>query len=103
MYSPAGLSSKRALTESYADLAKKEVSNKSESVTNLYENENILPIDWSLKTRLRFLSKMPFSCYSGIKSQQESEAILNFSKFNSFFKHLEATKDVKFFKNFFFL
>lgn len=62
--------------------------------TYLFEHTDLLPTDWSLKTRLRFLSTVPFSCYSGIKSQHESEAILNYSKFNMFYKNLEACKFV---------
>lgn len=53
-----------------------------------FENESLLPIDWTLKTRLRFLSSKTFSCNMAIKSQHESEAILNYSKFNTFYPNL---------------
>ncbi len=97
LYSPAGLSLKKTFTETYSDSAKKDSSIKEEEQTsqpNLYEHNTLLPIDWSLKTRLRFLSTLPFSCNNAIKSQQESEAILNFSKFNSFYENLSATTQV---------
>ncbi len=62
--------------------------------TYLFESENLLPIDWSLKTRVRFLSTKQFSCYSGIRSQHESEALLNYSKYNGFYASLEENKYV---------
>ena len=58
-------------------------------ITFNFENENLLPIDWTLKTRLRFLSSRTFSCNMAIKSQHESEAILNYSKFTTFYSNLE--------------
>jgi hypothetical protein len=61
---------------------------KEPEASDLFSHATLIPIDWSLKTRMRFLSKTPFACYSGIKSQQESEAVLNFAKFNSFYKNL---------------
>ena len=97
LYSPAGLTLKKTFTETYSDSVKKDSSSKDEEQTpkaNLYEHSTLLPIDWSLKTRLRFLSIHPFSCNNGIKSQQESEAILNFSKFNKFYENLNTTNQV---------
>ncbi|CAF1073552.1 unnamed protein product [Brachionus calyciflorus] len=58
-------------------------------ITYQFENENLIPIDWTLKTRLRFLSSKTFSCNMAIKSQHESEALLNFSKFTTFYSNLE--------------
>jgi hypothetical protein len=88
---------KKTFTETYSDSVKKDTNSKDEEQTskaNLYEHITLLPIDWSLKTRLRFLSIHPFSCNNGIKSQQESEAILNFSKFNKFYENLNAANQV---------
>lgn len=62
LYSPAGLSLKKTFTDTYSDSAKKDSSSKEEDQTpqpNLYEHSTLLPIDWSLKTRLRFLSTLP--------------------------------------------
>ncbi len=67
---------------------KKEVVEEPK-VIYLFEDKKLIPIDWSLKVRLRFLSTRPFTCYSGIKSNHESEAILNYSKFNGFYDVLE--------------
>lgn len=62
-----------------------------------FENENLLPIDWSLKTRLRFISTKTFSCNNGIKSSHESEAMSNYSKFTSFYNSIEFSKNVFYF------
>jgi hypothetical protein len=62
-----------------------------------FENEKLLPIDWSLKTRLRFVSTKPFTCYNGIKSQHESEALINYSKFNCFYQNLNEHHYVRFY------
>lgn len=71
------------------DSSKSEASEAAKKqVSYQFESENLMPIDWSLKTRLRFLSTRPFTCYNGIKSQHESEAILNYSKFNLFYENL---------------
>lgn len=62
-----------------------------------FEDQKNLPLDWSLKTRVRFMSKRPFSCYNAIKSQHESDAILNYSKFNLFYHNLAKHKLVSLF------
>lgn len=59
-----------------------------------YEHENLVPVDWSLKTRCRFLSTKPFSCNTGIKSSHESEAMTNYASFRFFYTHLESSKFV---------
>lgn len=69
--------------------------NKEKSEVFTFEHENLLPVDWSLKTRMRFLSKKPFSCNSGVKSQHESEAISNYSVFKSFYSNLDKSKFVR--------
>lgn len=54
-----------------------------------FEHESFLPFDMSLKTRCRFLSKQPFLCSSAIKSHHESESLLNYAKFTSFYDRLD--------------
>jgi hypothetical protein len=68
-----------------------ESSSKSKEppkITYQFEHESFVPIDWSLKTKLRIISTKEFSCCNNVKSQHESEAILNFSKFNGFYDSL---------------
>lgn len=65
-----------------------------EAETFNYEHEDLVPVDWSLKTRCRFLSTKPFSCNAGIKSSHESEAMTNYASFGSFYAHLESSKCV---------
>ena len=60
----------------------------------LFDYTDLIPIDWSLKTRLRFCSKSQFKCCSNLKSIHESQAILNFSKLNEFYSTLEDCKNV---------
>ena len=66
------------------------VKAKEEAEVFAFEHETLVPIDWSLKTRLRFLSTKPFSCNSGVKSQHESEAISNYAYFKSFYSNLNS-------------
>lgn len=54
----------------------------------VFESDKI-PIDWSLKTRLRFTSYEKFACCNNIKSIHESQAVSNFAKFNEFYYNLE--------------
>ena len=67
---------------------------EEETKTYNFVDTQLLPIDWSLKTRLRFISSKTFSCNNGIKSSHESEGISNYSKFTSFFQSIEASKYV---------
>ena len=60
----------------------------------LFENENLIPIDWSLKIRARYSSTEKFTCYSGIRSQHETEALLNYSRFDMFYNNLNNSKNV---------
>jgi hypothetical protein len=62
----------------------------------LFES-NLIPIDWSLKTRLRFCSRAQFKCCTNLKSIHESQAIFNFSKLNEFYDNLEKSQIVSFF------
>jgi hypothetical protein len=62
--------------------------------TALFENIDLIPIDWSLKTRLRFCSKSQFKCCNNLKSIHESQAILNFPKLNEFYNNLEDCQNV---------
>ena len=62
----------------------------------LFENANLIPIDWSLKTRLRFSSKRQFKCCNNLKSIHESQAILNFSQLNEFYSSLDDSKNVRY-------
>ena len=68
-----------------------------ETETFNYEHGDLVPVDWSLKTRCRFLSMKPFSCNAGIKSSHESEAISNYAYFKSFYANLENSQLVSFF------
>jgi hypothetical protein len=70
--------------------------NEEESKTYDFVDKQMLPIDWSLKTRLRFISSKTFSCNNGIKSSHESEGISNYSKFTSFYQSIEVSNYVKF-------
>lgn len=63
-----------------------------EAETFSYEHDELVPVDWSLKTRCRFLSTKPFSCNTGIKSSHESEAMTNYANFRSFYTNLESCK-----------
>lgn len=81
----------------YTDNDPVKVKPKEEEVkTYNFEHDSLIPIDWSLKTRLRFISTRTFSCNNGIKSSHESEAISNYAKFNSFYSSLDASKTVSF-------
>ena len=59
----------------------------------LFES-NLIPNDWSLKTRLRFCSKAQFKCCNSLKSIHESQALMNFSKLNEFYDTLEESQHV---------
>lgn len=59
-----------------------------------FEHELLVPFDLSLKTRCRFLSGQQFSCSMNPKSVHESESILNYAKFNSFYERLQNHKYV---------
>lgn len=70
-----------------------------------FEHELLVPFDLSLKTRCRFLSGQQFSCSMNPKSVHESESILNYAKFNSFYERLQNHKYVNklFLHSFFFI
>jgi hypothetical protein len=72
---------------------KEEEEEEIKEKSNAFES-HLIPIDWSLKTRARFISTQPFSCYGGIKSSHESEGISNYLKFNTFYKNLESSQYV---------
>jgi hypothetical protein len=89
------LSSSSVVSNFYSDNDSVKVKPKEEEIkTYAFEKTNLLPCDWSLKTRLRFLSTKPFSCNNGIKSSHESEAISNYSKFTSFYNSIDYCKTV---------
>lgn len=96
------MTSSSVVSNFYSDNDSVKVKPKEEEIkTYAFENTNLLPCDWSLKTRLRFLSTKPFSCNNGIKSSHESEAISNYSKFTSFYNSIDYCKTVyKFKRNF---
>ena len=77
-----------------SNLLQTDNSKNKEKEVFAFEHESLLPVDWSLKTRLRFLSKKQFSCNSLVKSQHESEAISNYSVFKSFYTNLDKSKFV---------
>lgn len=61
----------------------------------LFENR-LIPIDWSLKKSLTFLSNQQFTCCSNLKSIHESEAVMNFSRFETFTDHLNSAVSIIF-------
>ncbi len=44
--------------------------------------------------RVRFSSTEKFTCYSGIRSQHETEALLNYSRFDMYYNNLNESKNV---------
>lgn len=64
----------------------KSVENK---VEYQYEDECLLPIDWSIKSKLRIVSTRKIACVEEIKSQHEADANWNFCVFNNFYSSLD--------------
>ncbi len=52
---------------------------------------HLIPIDWSVKTRVRFFSKFQFKCCNSLKSLHESNALYNFCKFNTYYDRLNQS------------